>query len=492
MKKLIFFIFCLTIITSTDLYSMEKFIEKSEDEPVEIVALTALLPDELLVHIVELATHSNAPIEFNEDKTSCFQFGPQKILNTNSNKVTLYSGNQWVPSTNLNTAQIGYVNENTQNQYLFTVQCWHKNDIIFGNRYYETDYRIDDDAQEKRFMASTSLETTKPFFDGPSEDGIFVIAGNSKHKVNVTQEEDLADIAEEMPEKKSAGLLSWLGFGKKEQPVLPVLPSQQKVYEYYIGKFNSQSTRLHKKDIYTNKDWNEFNFISPKIIGTLSALALCKTRNWNPEYPTDNKNRYALADDEGISVYEIKEQDEKSTSSAKKNKKQKNHEDKLSVQQIGSGLIKEKKKVKGQKNTYKEIETELKKLSFITPKTLLGLTKSGKLFSFALDTQFNAITSAPHTIKNKKGKKINVHTFAVNPCNPSQLVLCTTAGNILYLNLKHSMKPTQEKKAKFLMNVKKLPDSMWFYDTRLCLGNYSAIETENYTLADLDLRLEKD
>ncbi len=333
-------------------------------------------------------------------------------------------------------------------------------------------------------MASTSLETKTPFFDGPSDDGIFIIAGNSKHKEEVTKEkvEDTTDIAE-IPQEQ--GCFSRIFSSNKKENPIPIL-SRQKVYEYYIGKFNQKSTNLYRQNIYDNKENNEFNVTSPRIIGTLSALALCKTRNWNPKDPTDNKNRFALADDKGISIYEIKE-------AVKQSKRHKKNKAVMSVQRIGFGeLFKQNEDIiNSTRRRIMNSDATIIKLSFITPKTLLGLTHSGKLFSFALDTQFNTITSAPHTIKNKEGQELVVHNFALNPCKPNQVVLCTKEGNILYLNLKHCMKPAQGKKAKLLMSVEKLPDSMWFYDTRLCLGSYFALETENYTLADLDLRLEK-
>ncbi len=439
MKKLLFFIFCLTIIAQKNLHSMEKFIEESEVKPFEMINLVDALPnvegDALLIRVIQLATHSDAKIEFSKDKTSCFQFGPQQISGKKSNRVTLYSDEEWTPSINLNSTQI----EQDEEDYLFTVQCYHENVTQFGiigiDRYIKTKYRIDDDAQEKRFMASASLETRKPFFDGPTND-IFIIAGNSK---------------------------------------------EIKEYEYYIGKFNSKSTDLYKQDINDIlKENNKFNVTSPRIIGTLSALALCKTRNWNPNDPTDNKNRFALADDRGISIYEIEEAVEQSKDKAA-----------MSVQQIGFGLSIIKKKNITEKDTCIEVPVLLKKISFITPKTLLGLSESGRLFSIALDKKWGTITLEPQTIKNNQGEILDFHTFALNPCKPHQVVLCTRGCQILYLNLKNCLNP-DEKKVRFLMPTKRLPDSMWFYNTRLCLGNYSAIKTENYTLADLDLRLEKD
>ncbi len=125
MKKLLFFIFCLTMIAQKNLHSMEKFTEESEDKSVEMVNLVDVLPhvagDEFLTRIVQLATHLNTPIEFNKERTSCFQFGPQQILDKGSHQVTLYSRNEWAPSCNLNPAQIVFVDQTDKNHCSFNV-----------------------------------------------------------------------------------------------------------------------------------------------------------------------------------------------------------------------------------------------------------------------------------------------------------------------------------------------------------------------------------
>lgn len=482
-KKLIFFTLSIAIVFKKNLYSMEQASEEIVIQ--ERINLADWLPDELLVSIVELATDSNAAIEFNELRTACFQFGAQKKFNN-----SLCSKGQWVSPINLNPAQILCANEKDTKNYLFSVQCWHKNITEFGNdEYSNTEYRIDDDGQKKRFMASASLEIETPFFDGINEDDWFIIAGNSQKEETVFIQEDKVDIAE-TSEKKSFNLFSWIS--KKEETPKP-LAMKKKVYEYYIGKFrNPLSETLHKNRMYHNRAHNTFDFISSRIMGTLTAIALSKTSNWNPKDPNDNKNRFALADDQGLSIYEI-EEPQQSNSHSSNNKTE--HHNKISVHQIGFGeLFKHNENIinANEKRIMNE-DASITKLSFITPKTLLGLTKSGRLLCFALDTEFNTITYQPHYIKNQDGKELFIHNFALNPCKPYQLVVCTRTGHLLYINLKNCLKPQQEKKAKFLIKVKKLPVSMWFYNTTLCLGNYSdKIETENYVLIDdLDLTLKK-
>lgn len=439
---------------------MEQPEEQSDESQqlIEYIHIPDWVPTEILEHIIQLTTNSNAKIFYRDDNKSCIQFGPRQIIGKNSNQVTLDHGygNNWIASINLNPCEIGFGNAD-QNSYLFTIQCWKKDDSYYN--YHSTDYRIDDDLEEKRFMASGYSKNKTTFFDGANDDGVFLIAGNAKYLEYIESSDNKSNDENKAPQKASWGIASYLfnalfgsffGIGQYNEPA-PKKDNREIVYEYYLGKFTAESTRLHQTNIYKNTERNNFDFRSPKTIGTLSALALCK-----------NKNRYAFADNNGIKFFAIEQKDEQP----------------LSTNQIGLGLTPENEIVQ--------------KISFITPKTLLGITKSGKLFSFTLNETTGEIGSSQQKIVNKEKKPILLHTFAVNPCDPHQLILCTQDNELVYLNLRNCDKPTLYKPGLLLMKItKRNPESLWFYDNKVCFGSYQAIETNNFSLHDLDLKIKK-
>ncbi len=445
-KKIIFLLFNVAMMMQNDLYSME---QSEVDKEEEFINIADMVPDELLVHIIELATNSDAEIEFSSDRKSCFQFGPREENRDVLHDITLFSIHEWAPSINLNP-ESGFVNTRDRRHFLFPIQCWYSDDKPLLRVYSATKYVIEDDIQKMHFVTSANLEITEPFFDGPNKNNVFVIAGNSKSEENLSCGEE--DYAHE------EGL---------EKDDLQLVENQQAVYEYYVGRFTSDCKEFYESHNFSQKDTNKFDFISTRIVGSILALALCRT-----------KNRFAIADQAGISLFEVKNCDELPCSPKRKKRKM-NHEHETALRRIGFGSFHEDHR-----------GDTIKKLSFITPKILLGLSEFGRLFSFGLDEESSSIRSEQQKISNKeKTYPIFLKNFAVNPCDSHQIIL-VTSFQLLYLNFMNCHDPKERKVGKVLLTGIESPKSVWFYDTNVCLVDYSSKVT-NYSLADLDLRLKK-
>jgi len=408
-------------------------------------ALIDVLPPELITGIVSLACGSSENSEFNEDFTQSFQFNERKILNTDSHEVSLETKNFVLLSNNFNTAEIDYINDKNRNHYGFVTQCSMKNipkaDISL-NCIEHTIVTAD-----TIFKGVThSPNTKKTFFEGPTSDGFFILAMNAHKKVE-----------HPVLEKKESSCFPFFKKTKHPQSVPQFL--KHRMFKFYLGKLS------RPKNIELTGNYDRFLYQSTLTIGALNALAIAKSVH-------DRKNgrsitRFALASTRGIFLYQIKQK------SSRKKKTQK-----CSISKIGQCSM-----------------ISFKKISFLTPQTLLGITYAGNLFCIAHEKIKNSnelwssIDLFPYILKDKNNKQFKMHTFAVNPVKPYQLVLCTDQHQIIYLNLKNCLKEGQKKTVKLILNVEKLPSDMWFYETNLCLGYNQGQLTHNYILADFDLTL---
>jgi hypothetical protein len=203
-------------------------------------------------------------------------------------------------------------------------------------------------------------------------------------------------------------------------------------YSFYLGKMAQKNKSDYHSDYghipdYDNKE--HFDYESAKYQGTISALALSKTQN-----------RCAIADDQKkISIFDI---DAKNPLV-----------DNPLAFIIKMFFIPTPLRISSSSCSPSPF---LKQLSFITPNTLLGLTKKGKLIIIAADKN-KPIKFYRQRVKDKSNNKFTFHSFAVDPCTPYQIILYAIENNtLLYWDLKH----------KILTPILKTEDRfnrIWFY-----------------------------
>lgn len=168
-------------------------------------------------------------------------------------------------------------------------------------------------------------------------------------------------------------------------------------------------------------DGKTFDYESQKNLGRISAFALCKTAN-----------RCILIDEQKkVTVFDITDNAQKTA---------------LQV----SGL-------KG------IAPTAIKKISFITPTTLLALSEKGKLFIVAAD-KGKPLQFFKQRFKKEDNSSILFSHCAVDPCNPSQIMLLSQDNKCIYWNLLYK----QLSLVPLVHDFEKLEaHSLWFYNSSL-------------------------
>ena len=157
---------------------------------------------------------------------------------------------------------------------------------------------------------------------------------------------------------------------------------------------------------------------------TLITLALCK-----------NIDRYALVDDQNVTFYGMP----------------KDYNDNDKPHCLGTSNFPD--------HTFK-------KISFITPSFLLAISQEGVL-SF-LELKDKSIIPHKQTFK-KDNAKLMLKDFAVDSTNPHHVVLQTTENEILFWDL-HNCYIRLKPLVSLLEN--ETPDSLWFYNDKICLGTH--------------------
>jgi hypothetical protein len=390
---------------------------------------------------VRLVEYLNSENNFQDDGI-CHVAVPQTIAGKNSHEAKLSLCDQWVPSTNLNPCEIVPEGKNSK-KLLFNVQCWKKpasgsSSYSSRNDHQWTEYRIDDDKNENRFMGSISFKARDTFFDGPNNDNYILFAANRKLKNN----ENLKKTNNKAEENREE-------------------------YQYVLGKFTDDGHQRHKKNIYDLRNGNELKYRPQPIDGTLTAIALCKT-----------ENRYALVDNNGFVIFELSKEDPALKHASEKNDPRRPFEE-LKPDIIGLCTM--------------HLADTFKKVCFITPSILFGITTLGKLYRIDLIKEQITVALFEQTLKTKQGQKITLRNFAVDPCYPYHILLHTSKNDILYWDLNKYKKPELGKEFVSLWKNKNA-DQLWFYNNKICFGTKkkSELHTENYILHVLDLRVQED
>ena len=430
LSKIIFF-FLLNLIMYHETQSMEQ--ESYEEETDNYIAIPEIIPDELLSGLLTLANGSNAPLIFDSQRTFCIQFGKRNVPFTKTHKVRLARSSAWVAPINLNTVEF-YRHFDIPGFY-FPIRCDKKarcSGYMFNRRIYCIEIENDTINLRHNYSTITRIENRDLYFDGPNDNGIFIIAANSKKKETIKEEY----YKKYTPKLLGAPLITF----KKRIPAVSDF-----VYTTKIGNYSTMDTTnspLAHLNNYINTT------CAPLERGSAVAVALCKT-----------KNRYVIANNKDqLTLHSIPR-----TRSAE-------------IKQIGFGQFK----------------TSIKKISFLTPTLLLGLIGNGKLFSFSLDEKSKKIHAARQKIVTMDKEPIFLHTFAVDPCNTHKIIFCTKDNRIMYINLTNCHDSTLWKKGIFLMEVRAKPKYLWFYDSKVCLGYINAdkeVTTTNYSLYDFNCHL---
>ncbi len=125
---------------------------------------------------------------------------------------------------------------------------------------------------------------------------------------------------------------------------------------------------------------------------------------------------------------------------------------------------------------------EFKKVSFITPNTLLGLSTIGKLIMLYLDYQPNqgcniSTNFSRKYIRDKKNNELKIDDFALDPCNPSQVILLIS-NQLLFYDMKYHYTK------KLLNNI--APQQLWFYNDQIAfLDQHNKFHKYNLFYADV-------
>ncbi len=226
-------------------------------------------------------------------------------------------------------------------------------------------------------------------------------------------------------------------------------------YIYWIKKFTDETIRNDLEKDTHNQNNQQLNHQPLSLPGTLATLALYKTMN-----------RFVIAEkDRNILVYDILDE----TNSTKR---------------LCAPF---------------EFEETIRRICFLTPNTLLGLTQSGKLYTFSLPKMMHGknenetITASKQTICNKNKESITLKNFAVDPCNPRHVLLQTDKNIIIYYNLKNC----NTESISGIPCLTSKYNHLWFYNNTICLGkDFSSTSLHpvppkiaRYTLHTLDVTL---
>jgi hypothetical protein len=208
--------------------------------------------------------------------------------------------------------------------------------------------------------------------------------------------------------------------GPNDNDLILVVPNMANdTYKCYIGLFTDTYKKFYGQDdpsSYYSDFKRTFDYESKTISGKASAAALCK-----------NSNHIALATTANF----------------------------IRIFQINKSLFSFKPSNVIQASTPETI----KKISFITPRTLLALTEKGNLFIVAVKRKKGLIKFFKQTIKNKARDVIAIKNMAVDACHPYQIIL-DIGDQILYWDLKHKILSS------ILRNREnpKARERLWFYN----------------------------
>ncbi len=402
--------------------------------------LSAIIPIELVDYSMQLGVGVPIPDEakhYYDNNQSCFVVMPLIREGFSSNEIGLNDLGKWHPPINLNPCEFTCWDEEDEKttdsedsdsgsdsdsedeaEYGFSVQCWKtktSRNTVKGFGYLEwtkkyTDYHIDNDLSKNRYMATTPQETTDCLFDGSNDNNTIIVGGNKPLQTRKFRSDK----------------------AKAKEPR----------YSYFIGKFTQAGVEHYKNDVFEDTKRKRFAYQAPTIEGILTALALHKTMD-----------RFVVADDV-ISFLDIIE---------KQSEEQSDTKDKLASEQKLDVLL------LGNSRTLKE---NFSHICFLTPEVVLGVSKSGFLYSFGLNAKTGAVSVAKQTLVNKNNEEIKLTNFAVDSCDTHHVVLQTDDNKIIYWDLKDCHNRDLRKSGLSILAPEKQIDWLWLYNNNLCLGMY--------------------
>lgn len=122
----------------------------------------------------------------------------------------------------------------------------------------------------------------------------------------------------------------------------------------------------------------------------------------------------------------------------------------------------------------------LKKLSFLTHRTLFGLTQKGRLITVAFHEASGTLTIHKQRIK-ANNTKVKVQNFAVDPCHLGQLLLLLEDNRLFLVNIK---KPAIE--SFYILNTGPI-ENLWFYNDKVGYLEKDSIKDNKATFVTFDL-----
>ena len=378
---------------------------------------------------------------------SCMSVTPKPVIGLETNSTKLDEYGNWQSPLNLNPGKIGCANEDTTEDRLLSLQCWHEDanqSFLFGslNGPCFIKFRIDDDVARQRFMAITNLQTPKVLFDGKNRDGFILLTGKIK--------------------KTSYDYQSC------------VLPPAQKFatqYAVFLARMTQEHTipfkdnnngerhniRLHKGIIRTSVIFDEkgdriglrrnskplqFDYETVKK-GTLKTIALC-----------NNASRFVIIDDT-INLYTITT----------------NHDAQVNTKLLCSGQLPK--------------DALIKKISFLTPRTLIGLTSTGQLYTFAYDEEKQSIEPHEQIFLSKEKQPITFNNYAANAKKPYQMILQTMKGQHVYWTARHCA--VDPHPGRVIFDSKDCVNLWYYKNTLTFVDNDDNVET--HLIKNYDLRI---
>ena len=401
--------------------------------------------------LIAYSLHSNpTDLMLYAGGNSCMSVTPKPVIGLETNSTKLDEYGNWQSPLNLNPGKIGYANEDTIEDRLFSLQCWQEGTnmnvvpfLAYGSPRY-INFRIDDDVAGQRFMALTPLQITKVLFDGKNKHGFVLVSGKIKKTEHDYQPCVLPKYAQKFATKYAVFLARMT-----QEHTIPFkdnnygeqgsvrLPSEIVRYTIIFNKEGKQiGTRLNPKPL--KFDYEEIQE------GTLQTLALC-----------NNANRFVVIDDK-INLYNIIT----------------DHNSKVNTKLLCSGMVPK--------------DILIKKISFLTPRTLIGLTSTGQLYTFAYNEKKQNIEPQRQNFLNRKKEPITFNNYAVNAKKPYQMILQTTQGQLVYWTTRHcAVNPHQGR----VIFDKKDCVNLWYYKNTLTLMSRDN-KVETHLVKNYDLRVQ--
>lgn len=112
----------------------------------------------------------------------------------------------------------------------------------------------------------------------------------------------------------------------------------------------------------------------------------------------------------------------------------------------------------------------IKKLSFLTEHTLLGLTDLGYLVTVAHDEKNKSVTMHKQTVTSNN-KEVTVQHFAIDPCNIGQMLLLLEDNQLFLIHIAKREKSIVD--AQYLFNCGQI-ENLWLYNNK---GGYLATDS---------------